>query len=59
MPLYSYKCPKPKCLGTHAELRTIEERHDGPLCHCGTKMELQIDPVRGIVKNPAVPQGRR
>lgn len=57
MPLYSYKCP---LCGWHKEdMRRIEERHDGPHCwHDGTQMELQLDPVRGSVKNPAVPRAR-
>jgi hypothetical protein len=38
-------------------MRTIAEREDGPSCdRCRQQMKLQISPVRGVVKNPAVPR---
>lgn len=59
MPYYSYQCNG--CGALKGDVRSIEQRHDGPTCHiCKTpNMRLVIDPVRGIVKDPAVPKGRR
>lgn len=59
MPLYVYKCET--CGRLKEDIRLIEERHDGPKCeHCVLpKMVLQISPVRGFVKNPAVARSRR
>lgn len=55
MPLYVYKCDV--CKAEAQDVRTIAERHDGPRCHrCGAVMVLQVSPVAGIVKNPAVPR---
>lgn len=53
MPLYAYRCKDCDC--TKVEMRTIAEREDAPECdRCREKMELEIAPVVGIVKNPAV-----
>lgn len=59
MPLYTYECPGCKYRAT--DMRVIAERHDGSKCYaCGKhKMELQIDAVRGIVRNPAVARSKR
>lgn len=55
MPLYAYKCDV--CKAEAQDVRKIDERHDGPRCHrCGAVMVLQVSPVAGIVKNPAVPR---
>lgn len=55
MPAYQYKCPK--CGWDKLDMRTVEERHDGPTCHrCNVKMDLQVSAVVGIVRNPAVPR---
>jgi DNA-directed RNA polymerase subunit RPC12/RpoP len=55
MPLYLYTCPK--CEATRSDMRTIDERKDGPRCdRDGSKMVLTLAPVIGIVKNPAVPK---
>lgn len=54
MPLYVYKCPR--CEALREDIRTIEERHDGPLCDMCIpvyKMELVLAPPMVIVKNPA------
>lgn len=59
MPVYAYDCPKPGCFGRMVDMRSIDERHEGPLCHCGTPMELRITPVFGVVKNPAVPRSSK
>jgi putative FmdB family regulatory protein len=40
MPFYDYICLK---CGTEEEhLRSVEERHKAPSCHCGGEMELAI-----------------
>lgn len=53
MPLYSYHCGDCDC--GKVEARTIAEREDAPKCdRCGQSMKFEIDPVVGIVKNPAV-----
>lgn len=55
MPLYSYHC-KP-CDASRLDVRKIDERHNGPKCdRCRRKMVLQVSPVSGVVKNPAVPR---
>lgn len=59
MPLYSYECPRADCFGTQTELRKVEQRHDAPQCYCGEPMVLKVDPVKGFVKNPAVPKGSK
>lgn len=54
MPYYTYQC---QCGALKGDVRTIDERHDGPTCHhCGEKMKLVVDAVRGIVRDPAVPR---
>ena len=58
MPLYTYKCED--CEKTRTDIRCIAERHDGPKCDfCGSPMKLAIDPVVGVVKNPAAPRGSK
>lgn len=58
MPLYEFQCPR--CEKYRSDVRTVEARHDGPRCdHCGAKMTLLMSPVRGIVKDPAVPRGTK
>lgn len=55
MPLYVFECAI--CNSQRSEMRTIEERNDGPECdRCRWPMILVISPVAGIVKNPAVPR---
>lgn len=55
MPAYHYVCQK--CDTSRVDMRCIAERHDGPDCdRCHIKMTLVVSPVRGIVKNPAVPK---
>lgn len=58
-PLYSYECVDPKCYGRQQELRPVEERHRAPQCYCGKAMQLRIEPVKGFVKNPAVPKAAK
>jgi len=55
MPVYDYTCPK--CKAETREIRCIAEHATGPLCYrCGkAKMEQQLGPTQGIVKDPAVP----
>lgn len=58
MPLYEYECPR--CASQRSDVRTVEQRHDGPKCDfCSTPMALVVSPVRGVVKNPAVPRGNK
>lgn len=40
MPVYQYQCPK--CKKNRDEYRTMETRHEGPLCSCGAKMDKVI-----------------
>lgn len=54
MPLYTYECPK--CRKQTEMFRPICDRHLRVPCDCGAAMELQISPVLGVVKNPAVPK---
>lgn len=55
MPLYAYHCLP--CVLAVLEMRTMDERHDAPVCfNCKQPMKLIITPVAGIVKNPAVPR---
>lgn len=58
MPYYSYQCAK--CQALKGDVRCIDQRHEGPTCHvCNTPgMKLVLDPVRGIVRDPAVPKGK-
>ena len=53
-PLYVYRCEH--CGAERADMRTIEARHDSPVCRCHGPMVLIINAVRGIVKEPAVPK---
>lgn len=58
MPLYSYTCAD--CDRTRQEMRLIADREDVLPCEsCGQPMKLEISPVAGIVKNPAVPRGSK
>lgn len=61
MPLYTYQCPW--CNHQMERTRPIEERHAFLLCdnpkHKKTRpMRLVIQPVAGIVRNPAAPRRR-
>lgn len=57
MPLYSYLC---RCGFQREDIRCVAERHDAPQCdRCKSLMTLQVDPVRGFVRNPAVPRSKR
>lgn len=56
MPYYTYQCRT--CSNLMSDVRTIPERHDSPQCYkCRGSTQLVLDPVRGIVKDPAVPKG--
>ena len=61
MPLYAYECGT--CKRNKVEMRLMAERLQKPLpsCdRCKQEMEFVISgPPMGIVKNPAVPSGRR
>lgn len=61
VPYYVYECPT--CGSQCSELRSIDERNDGPMCDyhrdSAIKMELQIQPVPGFVKAPAVPRSSK
>jgi predicted nucleic acid-binding Zn ribbon protein len=55
MPMYLYACPN--CGWLRSDIRCIDQRHIAPTCDkCKEPMKLQITPVRGYVKNPAVPR---
>lgn len=55
MPLYDYECAQ--CDTSTQEMRKIDERHEAPECYvCKQSMKLMLAPVRGIVKDPAVPR---
>jgi putative FmdB family regulatory protein len=57
MPLYQYLCPK--CHRQTEDIRCVADRQDAPRCYfCGGPTLLQISPVPGHVKDPAVPRGR-
>jgi len=57
MPLYQYKCQW--CDRITEGMRTVQERGFTPECYfCGKATTLIVSPVRGIVKNPAVPRGK-
>lgn len=57
MPLYSYQCTKPKCPGGIEAMRTVEARYIAPDCQlCGSPMKLEVQPVYGVVRDPAVPK---
>jgi putative FmdB family regulatory protein len=52
MPYYTYQCRG--CGNLQSDVRLIDERHDAPKCHkCKGETGLVVDPVRGIVKDPA------
>lgn len=59
MPYYSYQCKA--CGALKGDVRSIEQRHDGPTCHiCNApRMQLVIDAVRGIVREPAAPRRQK
>ena len=40
MPIYTYHCKD--CDRIETGYRKIDDRHDGPTCRCGRKMELRI-----------------
>ena len=52
--MYLYACSA--CGRLREDIRCIAQRADGPTCDCGKQMDLQMTPVTGIVKNPAVPK---
>lgn len=55
MPLYDYNCEG--CDRSKQGMRLIAEREDSPKCDfCGERMKLQVSPVRGFVRGPAVPR---
>lgn len=47
MPTYDYRCPK--CEKKAVEYRTVENRHFGPLCSCGSQMEKVISAPSMVV----------
>jgi hypothetical protein len=57
--IYVYACPT--CNSTVEDRRPVERRNvRRPPCNaCGRTMDLQLQPVRGVVKNPAVPKANR
>lgn len=59
MPVYEYRCFE--CGHTQDEIRAIADRTaNAPECpHCELIMTPVIGPVRGVVKNPAVPKRNR
>lgn len=60
MPIYQYECQKWACGTQYEAMKCIEQRQYAPRCpKCkGLTGKLVITPVRGIVKNPAVPKGK-
>lgn len=57
-PLYDYTCEG--CSRSKQEMRLIAEREEAPDCdHCKSPMKLEVSPVRGFVKNPAVARSNR
>lgn len=38
--IYLYRCPA--CHVEREEFRRVSERHNGPMCSCGAKMEKQF-----------------
>lgn len=58
MPIYEYKCSS--CRRTRTEIRSVEDRRRGaPTCRCGAWMALQVSPVAGVVRNPAVAKRKK
>lgn len=57
--VYVYWCGLCKCRMDC--VRTVDRRYkDAPKCSiCGARMKLVIQPVAGVVKNPAVAKGNR
>jgi hypothetical protein len=54
MRFYQYACSMGHA---HDEYRATEDRNKPVKCiHCGLQMVLQIQPVSGIVRSPAVPR---
>lgn len=52
MPIYTYKCPQ--CESERDDFNRIDDRHtNAPVCECGTRMAMQISPVRGSVQPDA------
>lgn len=53
--IYVYVCSK--CKDRCEESRRVDLRSIGPKCQdCNVEMELEIQPVNGVVRNPAVPK---
>lgn len=58
MPLYEYACIS--CRRKKTVMNSVEDRRrNAPTCQCGSWMRIQISPVAGRVKNPAVPKRSR
>lgn len=59
-PTYDYKCTSPWCDCAAERQLPIDERVSGaPECPaCGYRMSLQMAPVAGHVRDPAVPRGK-
>jgi hypothetical protein len=54
MRFYQYKCDMGH---VREEYRATEDRHAPVKCEkCGSEMALQVFPVAGIVRSPAVPR---
>lgn len=59
MPIYQFECPK---CGHGVELMLCMGSQKRPVCGkdmCYTRMKKVLSPTQGIVKNPAVPPGRK
>lgn len=63
-PIYLYECSI--CGKTLEEMRCIASRDSLPYCYCNVDhrgvanaMQRVVTPVKGIVKNPAVPRKGR
>lgn len=64
MPAYEYKCPT--CKGVYEVYCAMKDRNEPVSCEnydCADYrlpvMKRILSPTRGVVKNPAVPSGRR
>ncbi len=58
MPFYTYRCER--CDITREDLKCMAARDKLPRCTtCKKPMPREIEPVAGVVKNPAVPKRSR
>lgn len=58
MPLYIYECPI--CNAQRSDVRSVAERHDGPICdRCDWPMIIVLGATPGIVRDPAVPRRQK